>query len=158
MHRIEFQKGSDCIMGANTKIFVFKAKELIYTGIFLVLGILFLVLLIFMFLPKQDQAADTEPAMGYIAGVYSSSIHLGGSSVDVKVTIADGRITSLSLSDLSEETAAMYPLLTSAVEDINEQLKTISSIEELTFQSDSPYTNTLLKQAMQNALMKAVPE
>ena len=33
-------------MGANTKIFVFKAKELIYTGIFIVLGVLFVLLLI----------------------------------------------------------------------------------------------------------------
>lgn len=145
-------------MGANTKIFVFKAKELIYTGIFLVLGILFLVLLIFMFLPKQEQNSNREPVMEYLPGVYTSSIHLGGSSVDVKVTIADDKVTSISLSNLSEETAAMYPLLQSTVDDINKQLETAASIEELTFDSDSQYTNTLLKQAMQNAISKALPD
>lgn len=36
-------------MGSQTKIVVVKAKELIYTGIFLVLGILFVILLITMF-------------------------------------------------------------------------------------------------------------
>lgn len=145
-------------MGANTKIFVFKAKELIYTGIFLVLGILFLFLLIFMFLPKQDQGNSTEPAMEYMAGVYSSSIHLGGSSLDVKVTVTNDKVTSISLSNLSEETAAMYPLLQSTVDDINKQLETADSIEELTFDSESQYTNTLLRQAMQNALSKAIPD
>lgn len=148
-------------MGANTKIFVFKAKELIYTGIFLVLGILFILLLIFMFLPQQetnDSSPNTEPAMEYLAGIYSSTIHLGGSSVDVKVAIAEDKITSISLSGLTEEVASMYPLLETTVEDINEQLKTVDSIEDLTFQSDSQYTNTILQQAMQNALNKAVPK
>ena len=148
-------------MGANTKIFVFKAKELIYTGIFIVLGVLFLLLLIFMFLPKQETTPDTastEPAMEYLAGVYSSTIHLGGSSLDVKVAITDEKVTSISLSGLTEETASMYPLLEPAVENINEQLKTVDSIDELTFNSDSQYTNTILQQAMQNAVSKALPD
>lgn len=148
-------------MGANTKIFVFKAKELIYTGIFIVLGILFILLLIFMFLPGQDDKNSntaTEPAMEYLAGIYSSTIHLGGSSVDVKVAITDEKITSISLSGLTEETATMYPLLETAVKDINEQLKKVDSIDQLTFQSDSQYTNTILQQAMQNALNKAIPK
>lgn len=145
-------------MGANTKIFVFKAKELIYTGIFLLLGLLFLLLLIFMFLPKQDEEKATEPAMEYMAGVYSSSIHLGGSSLDVKVTVTDEKVTSISLSGLNEAVAAMYPLLESTVDDINKQLETVNSIEELTFDSESQYTNTLLKQAMHNAVSKARPD
>jgi hypothetical protein len=52
----------------------------------------------------------------------------------------------------------MYPLLESAVEDINNQLETVDSIDDLTFRSDSQYTNTILKQAMKNALSKAVPD
>ncbi|MBE5955745.1 MAG: hypothetical protein E7253_04760 [Lachnospiraceae bacterium] len=142
-------------MGANTKIFVFKAKELIYTGIFVLLGVLFLLLLIFMFLPKQDQSNETEPAMDYIAGIYSSSIHLGGSSLDVKVTVTDDKVTSISLSGLNDAVSTMYPLLEQAVNDINSQLETVNSIEDLTFDSESQYTNTLLKQAIQNAIAKA---
>lgn len=142
-------------MGANTKIFVFKAKELIYTGIFVILGILFILLLIFMFLPKQDNEKEASPTMQYMAGVYSSTINLGGSSLDVKVAVTDEKVTSISLSNLSESTASMYPLLESAVEDINKQLETVDTIDELTFNSDSQYTNTILKQAMKNALSKA---
>ena len=142
-------------MGANTKIFVFKAKELIYTGIFVILGILFILLLIFMFLPKQDNEKEASPTMQYMAGVYSSTINLGGSSLDVKVAVTDEKVTSISLSNLSESTASMYPLLESAVEDIYKQLETVDTIDELTFNSDSQYTNTILKQAMKNALSKA---
>ena len=43
-------------MSSKTKIVVLHVKELIYTGIFAVLGILFIVLLIIMFLPKNEDA------------------------------------------------------------------------------------------------------
>lgn len=42
-------------MSSKTKIVVLHLKELIYTGIFVVLGILFLLLLIIMFLPGKRQ-------------------------------------------------------------------------------------------------------
>lgn len=145
-------------MGANTKIFVFKAKELIYTAIFILLGILFLLLLIFMLLPNREKAKTSEPAMDYIAGIYSSSIHLGGSSLDVKVTVTDEKVTSISLSGLNDTVSAMYPLLEQTVNDINQQLATAGSIEDLTFDSESQYTNTLIKQAIQNAVSKAKPD
>ena len=96
--------------------------------------------------------------MDYISGSYTSSIHLGGSPVDVKVNILKDKITSISLSGLSPQTEAMYPLLTSTVDKINRQLPNITSLEELTLDSESPYMNTLLKQAMQNALSKAKRE
>ena len=146
-------------MGANTKIFVFKAKELIYTGIFFILGILFLLLLIRMFLPGQEGTDNstndtTVPTMNEASGVYSSSIHLGGSSVDVKVTISNGSVTSISLSNLSEATASMYPLLTTTVDSINEQLSSGRSIDAVSYDGESQYTNTLLIQAISNALSK----
>ena len=40
-------------MSSKTKIVVFKARELIYTGIFILLGILLILLLIFMFVPSH---------------------------------------------------------------------------------------------------------
>lgn len=49
-------------MSAKTKIVVVHMKELIYTGIFAVLGILFVILLVMMFLPKGNDA-DTSTGM-----------------------------------------------------------------------------------------------
>lgn len=49
-------------MSSKTKIVVFKAKELIYTGIFIVLGILLICLLVYMFSPKdKDKEMESEP-------------------------------------------------------------------------------------------------
>jgi uncharacterized protein with FMN-binding domain len=50
-------------MSSKTKIVVLHMKELIYTGIFAALGILFIVLLIFMFKPDKDDSS-TPPATG----------------------------------------------------------------------------------------------
>lgn len=48
-------------MSSKTKIMVFHMKELIYTGIFIVLGILFLVLLAIMFLPGKGEKKKHLP-------------------------------------------------------------------------------------------------
>lgn len=45
-------------MSANTKIVVLRRKELLYTGIFVALGVLFLILLLMLLLPGKD--ADTS--------------------------------------------------------------------------------------------------
>jgi len=58
-------------MSAKTKIVVLHMKELIYTAIFVGLGILLVVLLLFMFLPKKEKDKSVE-TMKYVAGVYTS--------------------------------------------------------------------------------------
>ena len=44
-------------MSSKTKIIVLHLKELLYTGIFLLLAILFIVLLAIMFLPEHKKEA-----------------------------------------------------------------------------------------------------
>ncbi len=61
-------------MSSKTKIVVLHVKELIYTGIFAVLGILFIVLLIIMFLPKEEKketmsAVTQTTTNSYVPGV-----------------------------------------------------------------------------------------
>ena len=46
-------------MSSKTKIVVFHMKELIYTGIFILLGIILLVLLISMFTPEKETSSPT---------------------------------------------------------------------------------------------------
>ncbi|MBQ5674973.1 MAG: hypothetical protein IIV45_07830 [Lachnospiraceae bacterium] len=44
-------------MSSKTKIVVFHMKELIYTGIFILLGAILLILLISMFTPEKENSA-----------------------------------------------------------------------------------------------------
>ena len=48
-------------MSANTKIVVLRRKELLYTGIFAALGVLFLILLLMLLLPEKDADVSGTP-------------------------------------------------------------------------------------------------
>ncbi len=48
-------------MSANTKIVVLRRKELLYTGIFAALGVLFLILLLMLLMPGKDTDASGTP-------------------------------------------------------------------------------------------------
>ena len=97
-------------MSAKTKIVVLHMKELIYTAIFVGLGILLVVLLLFMFLPKKEKDKSVE-TMKYVAGVYTSSILFHDSTLDVQVIVDENRINSISLVNLNETVTTMYPLV-----------------------------------------------
>ena len=139
-------------MSAKTKIVVVKAKELIYTALFVCLGIILILLLIFMFAPEEK---STKTSAVYTPGVYTSTIALGDNTLDVAVSVDADHITSVSLNHLSDSVSAMYPLLEPSLEEINAQLENISSIDDLKLNSENKYTGLILQQAIKNALSKA---
>ena len=99
-------------MSSRTKIVVLHLKELLYTGIFVVLGVLFIVLLVIMFLPdKKQETSDIVQENAYIPGIYTTSIQLGGSTVDIEVVVDENHINSLRLNTLDEAVTTMYPLI-----------------------------------------------
>ena len=158
-------------MSAKTKIVVLHMKELIYTGIFAALGILFIVLLIVMFLPdkkehKNDDSLQEESAPGstavssdsvYIPGVYTTQLILGGQTVDVEVIVDKDSITSIRLVNLREAVTTMYPLLQPTIDSLSRQIYETQSLEQISYESDSKYTSLVLLQAIQSALDKANP-
>ena len=83
-------------MNSKTKIVVLHLKELIYTGIFALLGILFLVLMALMFMPaKTGEKPDLSQEKSiYVPGKYTTSLQIGESSVDVEVVVDQSNITS----------------------------------------------------------------
>lgn len=141
-------------MSAKTKIVVFHLKELIYTLIFAGLGILLVILLLFMFLPKENER-DEAPTMNYVAGVYTSSVLVGDKSVDVQVIVDENRIQSIDLVNLDETVTTMYPLVQPALESIGEQIVASQSTEGITYSTENQYTSVVLLHAIENALAKA---
>lgn len=140
-------------MKFETRIVVFKAKELIYTGIFVALGIVFIGLLVYMFVPREKDAA--KPTAKYTAGVYSSELTIGDELLQVEVAVNSDHIESVDIKNMSKTVRTMYPLLTTSLEEINEKIGQVDSIEELTFENNNQYTNQLLKQAIASALEDA---
>lgn len=160
-------------MSAKTKIVVLHMKELIYTAIFAVLGILFIILLAMMFLPgkdkekggepKMEDTSGSEPAMAevsslYIPGIYTTQLLLGSESIDVEVIVDKDSITSIRLVDLSEAVATVYPLLQPTLDSICEQVYAGQSLDSITYSSDSKYTSLVLLEAIQASLDKAAAQ
>ncbi len=141
-------------MSSKTKIVVLRMKELVYTGIFVALGILLILLLVYMFAPKGNGASGSADAV-YTPGVYTSSITLGGDAVDISVTVSADRIESIALQNLSETVETMYPLMKPALEQLAEQICETQSLEGLTFSDDSRYTSQVLLDAISKTLEKA---
>ena len=125
-------------------------KELIYTGIFVALGILLILLLVYMFSPKEKNAGSAEASDLYLPGVYTSSIMLG-----VAVTVSADTIESIRLTNISETVETMYPLVQPALESLASQICSSQSLENLTVPQESQYTSQILIDAVSRALQKA---
>lgn len=155
-------------MSSKTKIVVLKSKELIYTGIFILLGILLIFLLIYMFSPKKDtkskktittEIATTtevvETFSGYTPGVYTTELNLGGSTLLLSVSVDGDRVTGVAIDNMDETLAAMYPLVQPSLDEINNQIGMVSSVEDITYSSDNKYTTILILDAIDDALKAA---
>lgn len=144
-------------MSSKTKIVVLHTKEVIYTGIFVVLAVVLAVLLFLMF--GKNKNADPASANAiYHAGVYTSPITLNDNTFDVEVKVDENHINSISLVNLSETTTAMYPLVEPALDALSSQIYTSQSTEDITYSEENKYTSMLLLEAIDNALEKARKE
>ena len=87
-------------MSSKTKIVVLHMKEIVYTGIFLALGILLIIFLILLFVPDTNEdisspsPTDVETPESelsvdstslYIPGVYNTEILLNDQAINVEV-------------------------------------------------------------------------
>lgn len=144
-------------MSAKTKIWVFHMKELIYTAVFIVLGIVFLLLMIFMFSSDKgpSTAGEDASASRFTAGIYTASMTLGGNPVEIAVTVDEDYISSIRFHQLDETVSAMYPLMEPALEALSTQICTTQSLENLSYSEDSQYTSLMLISAIRTALEKA---
>ena len=142
-------------MSAKTKIVVLRMKELIYTGIFVGLAILLVVLFLAMFGGKDDEETAVTSSSNYIPGVYTASLSLSGQNLNVEVTVDSDEIRAIRLVNLDEAVTTMYPLMEPTLESLAAQILESQSTEGITYTDSTKYTSYVLLQAVQAALDKA---
>ena len=143
-------------MSGNTKIVVLKTKEVLWMMAMVILVITLLVLLYLFFFTGKDTATTS---VLYVPGTYEQELSLGDVELAVQVTVNEYQIVSADLCQLSEATAAMYPLLETSFSSMAEELCFTQSLEELTISDENRYTSLLIQKALKSALEKAkVPE
>lgn len=158
---------------SRTRIVIFQMKEIIYTAVFVGLGILLLVLLFFMFWPGKgkESASTSSPAAisgskksastssgKYIAGVYSSELTLGESKINLRVSLDKDRVKSVEVVNLKESVETMYPLIKPAVKEISDQLAQDIAPDQVVLSDDSPYTSQLILDTVCQVMNEASTE
>lgn len=143
-------------MSSKTKIVVLHMKEIIYTGIFIFLAILFIVLLFIMFGPshKDEKQPDKAEAI-YNPGTYTSTLCLNNSNIEIEVVVDEYNINSIQMNHLDETVATMYPLITPTFDELVQQICEGQSLDDITYSSEAKYTSTILLSAVKEALDQA---
>lgn len=139
-------------MSSKTKIVVLHMKEVLYTGVFIVLGLLLAFILFFMFGGSKSSSVSNDI---YQPGVCTSSIKLSNATLEVEVTVDSKNINSVRFSNLDESITTSYPLVQPALEDIALQVYEKQSLNEISFSEDNLYTSQVLVDAIETALSKA---
>jgi uncharacterized protein with FMN-binding domain len=91
----------------------------------------------------------------YIPGVYTTSLTLNNSVIDVEVVVDENHINSVRLVHIDEAVTTMFPLVEPAFDSIAGQIDEGVAIENITYDENNRYTSQALLQAIQASLDKA---
>lgn len=138
----------------KTRIVVIRMKEIIYTSIFVGVGILLIILLIFVLKPKAAGQNDQTSAR-FNAGIYTSTLSLNNTALNLEVTVDPDRITSIRLINIDDTVTTMFPLLKPALSDLESQIIEKQGTTDINMSDDSRYTQTLLLSEIDTIIQKA---
>jgi hypothetical protein len=131
-------------------------REIIYTAVFVGLGILLLIILFFMFWPdgkdENKEQADNGKTAVYEAGVYSKQMTVGDSVINLQVVLDEEQVKSVEMINLDDTVSAMYPLMKPSVESISNQLASGVSLDEVVLSDEGQYTEKMILNEVDSVL------
>lgn len=145
-------------MNTKTKIIVLHMKEIIYTAIFTILTLLLIILAVVMFLPGKKSASTSNAKKNYVPGVYTASVTLNNTDLEVEVAVDESHINSIRFTNLNESVTTMFPLIQPAIEDIAEQIYEKQSLDDISLSKETPYTSKVILDTINEAIKKAAVE
>ena len=102
--------------------------------------------------PENNAAATTDT---YVPGIYSSTLQLGSSTVELQIAVDKNRINSINLINIDESVATLYPLMSPTLDNLAEVIIAEQSLENISYNDENRYTSMLLMQAISDTLDKA---
>lgn len=104
---------------------------------------------------STDTVKKNTSCPTYSPGVYTSSILLNGTPIDIQVTVDSDNINNIEMVNLSESVQTMYPMLNSSFDEVKTAVINNGSTDNITYNAGSKYTATMLLSAIDSALAKA---
>ena len=156
-------------MSSKTKIVVLRLKEVVYTSVFVLLGIIVVIVLVTVFFPGNKNEStnvlsdnslsdNATNSIAYIPGTYSTSLILNDMAANIEIIVDESHISSVRFVELDEVLKTKYPLLEPALMDISDQIIETQSLENIVYSDDMRYTATLLISAIESALEEATTD
>ena len=141
---------------SRTRIVILQMREIIYTAVFVGLGILLLIILFFMFWPdgkdENKEQADSGKTAVYEAGVYSKQMTVGDSVINLQIVLDEEQVKSVEMINLDDTVSAMYPLMKPSVESISNQLASGVSLDEVVLSDEGQYTEKMILNEVDSVL------
>ena len=146
-------------MSSHTKIVVLRSKELLYTILLVVVVLLTILILISLFVPGADSSDDKEASIptevAYVPGVYTSTLQLGNTNMEMQVVVDATHINDISISNLDESIETMYPLMKPTLTELKNKVLEAQTVENISYSTETKYTSLMLLNSISQALGKA---
>jgi len=136
---------------SGARIFVLQLKDLIRTGIFVLVGLLLIVFLVWVMLPKKAASASEV----YNPGTYTAQIVLHSKPVNVEVTVSTQEITGVTLTGMEEAQEVFYPLFKPTMSFLSQEVVRAQTTD-ITIDTESAMTGEILLKAIRAALAQAI--
>ena len=140
-------------MSSKTKIVVLHMKEIIYTTVLVVLGILLIILLALMFSSKSKKSASERTK--YAPGVYTSTFTINNTNFELEIAVDSSHINAIRFTNLDESITTLYPLVQPTLESIAQQISETQSLDNISYSPENAYTSQVIINAIKDAITKA---
>jgi len=141
---------------AKSRFVVLRMKDIIRTGIFVLIGIVLLVALIWAIMPRGGSSNDAMQSTygNFIPGEYTAYIILHNRPVSVTVTVDENNILAIALSEMEAVIEVFYPLMRPTMTEISQSvIATQSTAFEPSL--ETMHTSRILLDAIELALYQA---
>ncbi|MCL2170392.1 MAG: hypothetical protein FWB74_10265 [Defluviitaleaceae bacterium] len=141
---------------AKSRFVVLRMKDIIRTGIFVLIGIILLVALIWAIMPRgADRGATAAETFGsFTPGTYTAYIILHNRPVAISVTVDEENILDIALSEMDTVVEVFYPLIRPTMAQLSTQVLRSQSTE-VTAPLETMHTSRILLDAINFALEQA---
>ena len=135
----------------GTRIIVLQLREIIKTAVFVLLGLAVILLLIYLFIPRNKPEVRSDL---YVPGTYTAEIILHSNPVDVGVTVSEDKILDVTMTNMAETQEVFYPLFLPAMDDLSKEIIENQSAD-IVPSMDYPITGQIILDAVKAALGQA---
>ena len=141
----------------KARFVVLRMKDIVRTGIFILIGVVLLIALIWAVMPSRNAGDGTNmyDTGSFIPGTYTSYIILHNRPVSISVTVDDSHILDIAISDMDQSLEVFYPLIRPTMDELSQKVLTTQSTN-IEARLETQYTSRILLDPINMALFEAL--